>query len=67
MEFLCFNVPRPEAIVAIMMLTPAWLLVFVTLIQTVSGRAVLPVPSPPLVDSTVRVPLRILPLGASIT
>ncbi|KAL3436498.1 SGNH hydrolase-type esterase domain-containing protein [Aspergillus tetrazonus] len=50
-----------------MILTPAWIFVFVTLIQTVSGRAFLPVPSPPLVDSSVRVPLRILPLGASIT
>jgi hypothetical protein len=67
MEFLCFNVPKPEAIVATMILTPAWLFVFVTPIQTVSGRAVLPVPSPPMVDSSVRVPLQILPLGASIT
>ncbi|KAL5003758.1 SGNH hydrolase-type esterase domain-containing protein [Aspergillus recurvatus] len=45
----------------------SWLFVFVLLVRTISGRAVLPHPPPPHVDSTDRVPLRILPLGASIT
>ncbi|KAL4991031.1 SGNH hydrolase-type esterase domain-containing protein [Aspergillus falconensis] len=45
----------------------SWLLAFVLLTQTISGRAVFPHPHPSQVDSTDRVPLRILPLGASIT